>query len=159
MKQGTWFLKGVLCFMGLLVLVFCIFAIPGITKGAALEFPVIAPLQEAIMFGLYLTAIPFFIALYQAFRLLGFIDTGRAFGESSVQALKTIKYCALAMTGLYLIGMPVIFLIAETDDAPGLIIIGFLLACSPTVVAVFAAVLQKLLQSGMELQSENELTI
>lgn len=145
--------------MGLLVLAFCIFLLPMITEGAALEFPPIAPLREAILFGLYLTAIPFFIALYQAFRLLGYIDRNTAFSELSVQALKNIKYSALAMSVLYMIGMPVIFLIAETDDAPGLIIVGFLFACSPTVVAVFAAVLQKLVQNAIDIKSENDLTV
>ncbi|MEI9966387.1 MAG: DUF2975 domain-containing protein [Candidatus Moraniibacteriota bacterium] len=159
MKQGTWFLKGVIFFIGIVVLTLCIFALPKITSGAAIEWPAIAPLREAILFGLYLTAIPFYFALSQAFRLLTHIDKNTAFSEQSIQALRSIKYCALTMSGLYLIGMPVIFLIAEADDAPGLIIIGFLLACSPTVVAVFAAVLQKLLQSGMELKSENELTV
>jgi hypothetical protein len=159
MKQGTLFLKAVLCFMGLLVLAFCIFAIPEITEGAALEWPQIAPLREPIMFGLYISAIPFFIALVQAFKLLGYIDKNTAFSELSVKALRYIKYCALTMSGLYMLGMPVIFLIAEADDAPGLIIIGFVLACSPIVIAVFAAVLQKLLQHGIDIESENKMVI
>ncbi len=137
----------------------CIFALPSIMKGAALEWPVIAPLQEAILFGLYLTAVPFLFALYYAFQLLNYIDRGTAFSELSVKALKYIKYCALAMSGLYMIGMPVIFLIAEADDAPGAIFIGFAAACSPVIIAVFAAVLQKLLHNAIGLQSENELTI
>lgn len=159
MRRGTFFLKGVICFIGLMALAICIFALPKITEGAAIEWPPIAPLREAILFGLYLSALPFFTALYQAFRLLGYIDKNIAFSDLSVKALKYIKYCALTMSGLFMIGMPVIFLIAETDDAPGLIIIGFLLACSPTIVAVFAAVLQKLIQNAIDLKSENELTI
>ncbi len=159
MKQGTLFLKVAICFIGLLVLAFCIFAIPSITKGITVEWPLMAPLREPMMFGLYLTAIPFFIGLSQAFRLLSFIDKGNAFSGHSIKALKIIKYCALTMTGLYLILMPAVFLIAEYDDAPGLVIVGLVFACSPTVVAVFAAILQKLLQNAIDLQVENELTV
>ncbi len=160
MKKGsTLFLKGVLCIMGLAVLALCIFGLPSITQGIAAEFPPTAPLQEAMLFGLYLTAIPFFFALYQAFKLLNYIDKGIAFSELSVKALKWIKYSAITMTGLYLVGMPVVVLIAESDDAPGVVILGFLLACSPLIIAVFAAVLQKLVQSAIDIKSENELTV
>jgi hypothetical protein len=160
MKQSsTLFLKGVLIFIGLLVLALSIFGLPSLTKGAALEFPPIAPLRDAILAGLYVTTIPFFIALYQAFKLLNYIDRNMAFSQLSADALKYIKYCALTMSGLYMLGMPVVFLVAEWDDAPGLVIIGFLAACSPIVIAVFAAVLQKLVQSAIDIKSENDLTV
>ncbi len=160
MKKGsTLFLKGVLIFISLVVLALCIFALPTMTRGAAAEFPPIAPLREAILFGLYLTAIPFFTALYQAFELLNYIDKNIAFSTLSVKALKYIKYSALVMSGLYMLGMPVAVLVAEWDDAPGLVIFAFLAACSPIVIAVFAAVLEKLVQSAIDLKSENELTV
>jgi ABC-type tungstate transport system substrate-binding protein len=49
--------------------------------------------------------------------------------------------------------------IADADDAPGLIIIGAAIACAPVVIAVFAAVLERLLQSAIDLKSENDLTV
>lgn len=160
MKKGsTLFLKGVLCLMALAVLVLCIFGLPSLAQGLGEEFPPVAPLREGILFGLYLTAIPFFLALFQAFKLLNYIDKGLAFSELSVKALKWIKYSAVTMTGLYLIGMPIALLIAEWDDAPGVVPLAFLLACSPLVIAVFAAVLQKLVQSAIDMKSENELTV
>lgn len=160
MKKGsTIFLRVVIYILGLAVLAFCIFGLPPITKGTALEFPPIAPLREAILFGLWMTAIPFFFALYQSLKLLSYIDKNIAFSTLSVLALKRIKYSALTMTGLYMLGMPVAMLVAEWDDAPGLIPIAFLAACTPMVIAVFAAVLEKLVQSAIDLKAENELTV
>jgi hypothetical protein len=160
MKKGsTLFLKGVLCFMALALLALAILAFPDITRGMAAEFPPVEPLREAILFDLYLIVVPFFVALYQAFKLLNYIDNNMAFSELSVQALKWIKYSALTMTGLNLLGMPVVMLIAESDDAPGVVLLGFLLACSPIVVAVFASILQKLVQSAIDLKKETELTV
>lgn len=160
MKTGsTWFLRIVLIIGTLITLAFCIFAIPPITEGAALEFPPIAPLREAIVFGLYLIAIPFFFSIYQSFKLLNYIDKNIAFSELSVKALRKIKYAATVMSGLCMLGMPVVFLVAQWDDAPGLVIVGFLAACSPLVVSVFAAVLQKLVDSAIEIKSENDLTV
>ena len=160
MKQAsTFFLKATLFVMGGLVLSFCIFAIPAISKGVVIEWPELAHLRYPILIGGYLTAIPFFIALYQAFLLLSYIDRNTAFSEVSVRALRYIKYCGIAMSVLYVAGMPIIFQIADADDAPGLVLFGMLFAAAPAVVAVFAAVLQKLVQNAIDIKSENDLTV
>jgi len=160
MKQvSTLFLKVTLFVMGGIALAFCIFAIPAISNGVGVEWSHLAYLKYPILIGGYLTAIPFFFALYQAFKLLSYIDKNSAFSIVSVKALKYIKYCGIAMTILYAAGMPMLFQIAEADDAPGLIILGMLLVAAPMVVAVFAAVLQKLVQNAIDIKSENDLTV
>ncbi|MDM5326781.1 helix-turn-helix domain-containing protein [Neobacillus sp. CF12] len=45
---------------------------------------------------MYVSAIPFYFALYQAFTLLSYIDKNKAFSEISVKALKKIKNYAAA---------------------------------------------------------------
>src|SRR5689334_14605478 len=125
MKQvSTLFLKTTLVVMGAGVLAFCIFAIPAISKGVGLEWPQLAYLKYPILIGGYASAIPFFIALYQAFRLLGYIDKNTAFSGMSVKALRNIKYCGIVMAILYAIGMPMLAQVADADDAPGLIVLG-----------------------------------
>ena len=158
-NASTWFLRAVIVLMGAAVLAFCVFAVAPLTRGIAAEFPLAAPLQRPMMFGLWATAIPFFVALGQALRLLRNIDRSQAFSASSAHALRVITWCALTMTGLYLVGMPAVFLMAESDDAPGLVIFGLLAACSPLVIAVFSAVLQKLVESAIAMRAENELTV
>lgn len=108
---------------------------------------------------LYATAIPFFFALYQTFRLLSYIDRNKAFSELSVTALKNIRNCAITISILYVVGMPLFFLLAEIDDAPGVILIGMVIIFASMVDAVFAAVLQKLLQNAIDIKSENDLTV
>lgn len=158
-KGSTLFLKIVLCFIALAVLAICIFGLPAFTRGLVTEWPQVYPLREPILAGLYVITIPFFMCLYQAFRLLNYIDKNSAFSIESIMALRYIKYSASIMSGLCMLGMPVVFMVAELDDAPGLVIVGFLAACSPIVIAVFAAVLQKLLQNAIDLKSETELTV
>ena len=108
---------------------------------------------------MYLSVIPFFIALVQAFKLLGFIDKNQAFSELSVKALKNIKFCANTISGLYALIIPFVFLVADYDDAPGLIIIGMVPIFASMVIAVFAAVLQRLLKEAIDIKSENDLTV
>ncbi|MEK9157911.1 MAG: DUF2975 domain-containing protein [Patescibacteria group bacterium] len=158
-RPSTIFLKTTLFVMAGALLAFCIFAIPAISRGVGVEWPHLAHLEYPILIGGYLTAIPFFIALYQAFKLLGYIDKNTAFSELSVKALKYIKYCGIAMSVLYVAGLPLLFQIADADDAPGLVAIGLVLAVAPLVVSVFAAVLQKLVQNAIDIKSENDLTV
>lgn len=108
---------------------------------------------------MYISAIPFYAALYQAFNLLSYIDKNQAFSELSVRALKKIKNCAITISGLYVIVLLFVYIIAEWDDAPGLIIIGMVMIFAPMVIAVFAAVLQKLLKEAIDIKSENDLTV
>lgn len=154
MKRGsTIFLKGAICLIGIAVLALCIFVLPraigSINVGG----------YDPILLGMYITAIPFFLALHQALKLLGYIDKNRAFSNLSVKALKNIKYCAGVISALFIAGMPYIYYVAELDDAPGVILIGLVIIGASLVIAVFAAVLQKLLQNAVNIKSENDLTV
>ena len=42
----------------------------------------------------YIASIPFFVALYQAFKVLGYAGQNKIFSQAAVKALRTIKYCA-----------------------------------------------------------------
>ncbi|MFB5662206.1 DUF2975 domain-containing protein [Alteribacillus sp. HJP-4] len=160
MKRGsTLFLKAAVIFMGLPVLALCIFLVPEIANFAAELYPDMTYIKYFVFIDLYATAIPFYAALYQAFKLLNYIDKNKAFSELSVKALKNIKNCAVIIGILYVAGMPLFYLVAERDDAPGVIILGMIMIFGAMVIAVFAAVLQRLLQDAIEIKSENDLIV
>lgn len=160
MKRGsTLFLKIAVILIGIPVLGLCIFLVPQIANFAAELYPDISYLKYLVYIDLYAAAIPFYFALYQAFTLLSYIDRNKAFSELSVRALKKIKYCAITISLLLVAGMPLFYLIAEMDDAPGIILIGLVLIFASMVIAVFAAVLQRLLQEAIDIKSENDLTV
>ncbi|MFE5729235.1 DUF2975 domain-containing protein, partial [Heyndrickxia sporothermodurans] len=121
--------------------------------------PNITYIKYFVLIYMYLTAIPFYFALYQAFKLLSYIDKNKAFSKISVTALKNIKYCAISISILYAGGMPLFYLAADKDDAPGIILIGLVVIFASMVIAVFAAVLQKLLKEAIDIKSENDLTV
>ncbi|WP_276357612.1 DUF2975 domain-containing protein [Cohnella caldifontis] len=157
MKRETLFLKAAVCLMGVPVLALCVWGLPSFAIDAKGHFPALW-LYPALT-GMYGSAIPFFIALYQAFRLLNLIDKNDAFSDLSVRALKVIKYCAFAICILYAAIAPLLYLMAEKDDAPGLMAIGLIVIFGSLVIAVFAAVLQNLLNNAIEIKSENDLTV
>lgn len=158
MKRGsTLFLKLAVFLLGMPALALCVLGLPYLAKNPA--NPEYAHILYPIVIVVFASVIPYIIALIQAFRLLSYIDQNKAFSEISVKALKNIKYCAITMSGLYVLGLPFIYMVAEIDDAPGLILIGMLLVFAPFVIAVFAAVLQRLLQEAINIKTENDLTV
>lgn len=160
MKRGsTLFLKIALIVIGMPILALCIFVVPGIGEFAAELYPEFAYLKYLILIVMYAAAIPFYFALYQAFKLLSYIDKNKAFSSISVTALKNIKYCAIVISTLYVVGLPLFYLLAERDDAPGIIVLGMVIIFASMVIAFFAAVLQKLLQEAICIKSENDLTV
>jgi hypothetical protein len=152
-RGSTLLLKGVVILIGIAVLALCLFVLPvGIRAEDAGGY-------RPILVGLYVPAIPFFIALYQALKLLGYIDKNKAFSDLSVKAIDTIKYCAISISVLFAAGMPYIFSVADADDAPGVVALGFVIIFASIVIATFAAVLQKLIQNALDIKSENDLTV
>ena len=158
MKRGsTIFLKVVVFLIGITVLALCIFLLPWIANEAAEHYAGLVYLP--VLIGAYISAIPFFVALYQALKLLGYIDKNKAFSELSVRALKNIKYCAITISIIYAVLIPFVVPIADADDAPGLMVFPVIFIFASIVVAVFAAVLQRLLQDAIDIKSYNDLTI
>ncbi|MEM1505163.1 DUF2975 domain-containing protein [Domibacillus sp. 8LH] len=163
MKRGsTLFLKIAVILMGIPVLALCLFLLPQIAneaneaaeRGADVAFVV-----YGILMVMYVSTVPFYIALYQAFKLLSYIDKNKAFSKLSVRALKNIKNCAIIISGLYVAALPLVYIMAEIDDAPGLVLIGMVPIFASMVIAVFAAVLQRLLQEAIDIKSENDLIV
>ena len=156
MKHGsTFILKGVVILIGLIVLAACIFALPAlIASELAGDFD-----YGFIFVGLYITAIPFFIALHQTLKLLQLIDKNKVFSTLSIQALRNIKFCALSISLLFAVGMPYIFYVADRDDAPGVAAVAFIIIGASFVIAAAAAVFERLMRSTVDIKSENDLTV
>ena len=108
----------------------------------------------------YTASIAFFVALYQAFQLLGYVGRGEVFSQRAVKALRTIKYCAVSLVGFLLGAEAYFFLVVRgKDDIAGGVMMGLLLIFISAVVATAAAVFERTLQSAVELKSENDLTV
>ncbi|MFJ5791574.1 DUF2975 domain-containing protein [Lysinibacillus sp. NPDC093197] len=155
----TLFLKIAVILMAIPVLVLCIFLVPELGELAAKLLPSFSAIKYIVSIIFYASSIPFYFALYQAFQLLRNIDQNKAFSELSVKSLKKIKYCAITISSLHVLALPLFYLFAEMDDAPGVIFVGLLVPFASMVIAVFAAVLQKLLQEAIDIKSENDLVV
>lgn len=158
MKRGTTaFLKFSLFLVGLICLLLCIFWLPWLAGLTAEQNPEVAYLKYPVLLGIYATGIPFYYALYHGLVLLGLIETKKAFSEPAINSLKHIKYSAIVITILYVAGQ--MLLISQNASHPGVFLLGMVIIFASIIIALFAALLQELLRSALEIQAENELTI
>ena len=106
----------------------------------------------------YLASIPFFVALYQAFKVLGYIGQNKAFSQTTVKALRTIKFCALAIIGFVALG-ELFIMLGNSDDRAGGVFMGILITFGSAVMATAVVVFERVLQSAVDIKSENDLTV
>lgn len=106
----------------------------------------------------YTASIPYFLALYQAFKLLGYARRNTIFTPAAVKALRTIKLCAIAIIGFVAVSM-LFFFSGDPEDRPPGVFMRILVAFPSIIVATAAAVTERILQNAVELKSENDLTV
>lgn len=109
----------------------------------------------------YTASIAFFVALYQAFKLLGYVGRNEVFSHAAVKALRTIKYCAMILVA-FIVGAEAYFFIVQRgreDDIAGGVMMGLVLIFISVIIATAAAVFERTLQSAVDIKSENDLTV
>lgn len=97
----------------------------------------------------YLASTPFFAALYQAFKALGYVGRDEAFSPPVSSSLRTIRSCALAIIGFVALG-ELFIMLGESDDRAGGVVIGGLIAFGSAVVAAAATVFERILHKAGE---------
>ena len=159
MKRGsTIFLQVVIVLIGIGALAFLLWEphVEGVNSHATL-FEKYFNLFVAYV---YVASIPFFVALYQAIKVLGYVRKNKTFSQTTVKALRTIKYCAIAIIGF--VAVSVIFMypmFGDKDDRPAGVFMRILITFPSIVVATAAGIFERILQNAVDIKSENDLTV
>lgn len=157
-RISTIFLQAVIVLIGIVALAILI-RFP-LTEGRAANLDLVSIYSDPFILYGYAASIAFFVALYKAFKLLGYIGQNKVFSSDSVGTLKSIKYCAIVLSVLIATAGLYIKISHNKEDDPA----GFLAICIVTtfvsiVVATAAAIFEKILQNAIDMKSENDLTI
>lgn len=157
-KISIIFLQAVIVLIGIVALAILI-RLP-LTEGRATNLDLFSIYLDPFILYAYAASIAFFVALYKAFKLLGYIGQNKVFSSNSVQTLKSIKYCAIILSILIVAAGLYIRIFHDKKDDPA----GFLAICTVTtfvsiIVATAAAIFEKILQNAIDMKSENDLTI
>lgn len=157
-RSSTLFLKLVILLISIVVLIWLI-VFPQL-EGRAANLDLISIYKDPVIIYIYIASIPFFVALFQAFKLLGYIDKNKIFTQASVKALENIKYCGVVITVFFVGAEAYLFIVerGKSDDIAGGVMMGLFIIFVSAVIATAAAVFQKLLQNAVDIKTENELT-
>lgn len=157
-KSLTIFFQLVIVALGILILAILIWF--PLTEGRAVNLDLLSIYTDPFIIYGYLTSIAFFVALYQGFKLLGYIGQNKVFSQHSVKALRTIKYCAIVFSVLIVMaGVYVRLFYAKDDDPAGFIALCIVATFISVVIATAAGVFGRILQKAVDLKSKNDLTV
>jgi hypothetical protein len=158
MKKGsTLFLKVVIIFIAIGALIWLLW-FPQ-TEGRAAHLDLLGIYTDPFIIYGYIASIPFFVGLYQAFKLLHLIDANKAFSQGAVNTLKNMKLASLILIGFIALAEFYIRFFAHGDDPAGPTALGIIAVFAVAIIATAAAVFQKLLQNVVDIKSENDLTV
>jgi len=158
MKRGsTLFLKVVILLIALCALAWLIWFPQA--EGRATNLDLISIYKDSFIIYIYIGSIPFFVELYQAFKLLNLIDADKAFSQGAVNTLKNMKIASLSLIGFIACAVYYLLFFVHGEDKAGPMALGVYVIFAAAVIATAAAVFQKLLQNALDLKSENDLTV
>lgn len=157
-RNSILFLQVVIALVGIVVLSIMI-RFP-LTEGRAQNLDLFSIYFDPLILFVYVSSIAFFVALYKAFKLLGYIRQNKLFTLNSVKTLRSIKYCAIILSILIVMaGVYIAIFHNEEDDPAGFLAMCFVITFITIVVATAVAVLEKILQNAVDMKTENDLTI
>lgn len=157
-KCSTLFLQGLVVLIGIGALALMLWE-PHIEGRNAQATVFEIYFKDPFLAYVYGASIVFFVALYQAFRLLGYVGQNKTFSQASVRALRIIKRCAVALIGFVALAAVFILLFGDKEDRPPGIFMSLLAAFGSIVVATAAAMFERILQSAVDIKSEHDLTV
>lgn len=152
MKKGpTIFLQAVIVLIGIGALAFLLWEphVEGRNAHATL-FEIY--FKDPFLAYTYFASTPFFAALYQGFEVLGYIGRDQTFSPATAKALRTIKFCALAIIGFVAFG-ELFIVLGESDDRAGGVFMGLLVAFGSAVIAAVAMMLERVLKKTIEVSA------
>ncbi|MFH0891268.1 MAG: DUF2975 domain-containing protein [Candidatus Falkowbacteria bacterium] len=152
MKQtSATFFQTVIGLVGVLALAFLL-RLP-LTEGKAANLDLFSIYSDPFIIYGYLASIAFFMALYQVFKLLGFIGQNKLFSLNSVKALRTIKYCAITLSILIVMaGLYIRIFHAEDDDPAGFLALCIAATFISVIIAVAAAKFERHLRKAIDIK-------
>ncbi len=145
---STIFLQAVTVFVGIVALALLI-RLP-LLEGRAQNLDLFSIyIDPFILYG-YATSISFFIGLYKAFILFGYIRHGKMLSQDSLKALRVIKYCAITFSILIVMaGVYIAIFHDKEDDSAGFLAMCIVITSISIAVAIVVARLEKILKNAI----------
>ena len=140
-RASTLVLKVTILFIGIGVFISMI-RFPQI-EGRAADLDLISIYRDPFIIYIYISSIPFFILLHQAFKFLDYSEKNKTSTKSALNSLRNIKYCGVILIGLIFLAILYIRVFVNGDDPEGPTSLGIFTIFVFSVIAITASVFQK----------------
>jgi len=149
MKRGsTIFLQSLIVLLGVGVFTFLLWE-PHLEGRNAHATTFEIYFKDPFLAYVYVGSIPFFVAVYRAFGLFGHVRRNGTFSQVTLNALRVIKRCAMAVVGFVAGAGIFIIMFGDRDDRPAGVFMSVLVAFAASVIAIAAAMWAKNLLSAL----------
>ena len=126
-----------------------------LTEGRAANLDLFRIYSDPFILYGYAASIPFFVALYKSFKLLGYINQNKLFSSLTLKTLKSIKYCAILLSILIVLaGLYIKLYHDEADDPAGFLAICILATFVLVIVATALTIVEKFLKNRLDKKPE-----
>lgn len=156
-KELAKWLKLVITFAALIGVFLCLVIVPTLGHDFALMYPEFDYMYWPCLIYIWITAVPFYFALYKAFLICREISADNSFCTENAQRLKEISKLALSECILYLAAMIILFVLNLLH--PSILLIMLFIIFTGISIAIISAALSHLVEKASELKKENDLTI
>jgi hypothetical protein len=153
-RTSVVFLQAVVVLIGIAALAFLLWEpnVEGVNANATTFSQIY--LDDPFLAYAYAVSILFFVALYQAFMVLGNAGRNALFSLESAQALRTIRYCGLALIAS-IMGAEAWLILAERgeDDIAGGVAMGLFMMVFFAVMTTVATVCERMVRRSLSRSS------
>ncbi|MET4559591.1 DUF2975 domain-containing protein [Lysinibacillus parviboronicapiens] len=159
MKQrelSRW-LKLIIVFCGFFGLLFCIYVGPETGRELLLDAENLKGMYKPFTIFIWVTGIPFFIALVFGWKICSDVGWNRDFTIINADRLKIISVLAMLEGVLYVVAL--LFLFVSGSFHTNVLAILLLILFFAVVIAVFTSLLSYLVRKASDIKQDNDLTI
>lgn len=149
-KHSIIILKIIILLIALFMLIFSVIGMVSLIKDP-INF-IYGHILYPIVIVIYISTIIIYLAFYQTFMLLDLIKEKLTFSMKTKTHLEKIKISGLVFSVLYFFLLPFVYMLANADDAPGIIFVGMIPFIGGFIVSLFADIIIKLIDEGMSLK-------
>ena len=154
-------LKAIVIILAVCVFLFEAVGIYPLSLRYAFRVPSYESIRVASLVFLYITSIPFYIALFQAVRICDRIIENKPFSKANIYYFKIARNCAYPEAIFYLLGAVAAYFVTATVGTPAitLVVAMVIVAFCALIVGLACSVMTALFKRANEIQEENAMTI
>lgn len=156
-KELAKWLKLLIAFAALIGAFLCFIIAPTLAHDIALMYPEFNYMFWPSLVFIWLTAVPYYFALYKAWLICQEISADNSFCQENAQRLKEISKLAVFESIFYLTAAIILFIMNLLH--PSILLMILFIIFVGISIAVVAATLSHLVKKASELKKENDLTI